>query len=211
MLGPTHRTAGIATATTMAALMPCISIPDPVIKTVWVPSRYGAITSGLFIVFSIIGSLLPDADMPGSTYGRRFRFLLMPMFAVRAIIRGLGKFFKPFKKMATAIGHRGLFHAPLFWTLLFVVLRLLLIPFGELAACCVSGLYLGSLSHLFLDYISGGIPLLAPFDMKKYKPPVYIRTGSRKEALFNVLNVLLIVFSVYFVVTHFENGGLSVI
>lgn len=211
MLGPSHRTAGIATATALVAFLPFAGIPEAVLEVVFLPSHYGVATCGLFITFSIIGSLLPDADMPGSTYGKRFRILLIPMYAIRAMIRGLGKFFKPFRKLAKAIGHRGLFHAPIFWTLIYVILRLVCLPLGIFANCCITGLYLGVLSHIFLDFISGGIPLLAPFSMKKYKAPVCIRTGSRKEIIFSIVNVALIFVFVIYIALHLEYGGLSLI
>lgn len=189
MMGPTHRTGSLAVSTTMVACLPFIKIPDLVTSIVWLPSDYNILMAAGFIFLSIFGGLLPDADIPQSTIGRRYRIILFPLYLLKRLIGLLGKVFKPLKTVGKALGHRGLFHSPLFWTLVFAVLRAFTASLGNFIGCLISGLYFGALSHILLDYISGGVPLLAPFTLKRYKPPFNIKTDGRIEPLLNTLFV----------------------
>ena len=110
--------------------------------------------------------------------------------------------------MGTALGHRGLFHSPLFHSLVFVILSALLKDHNEWLRCILSGLYFGVLSHLLLDLFSGGIPLFAPFSMKRQRPAITFKTGSFLEVMFNFIFILISVYMLYLIVLRYLKTGM---
>lgn len=103
-----------------------------------------------------IGSLLPDIDHPDSWFGRRFRYVSVPL--------------------AMVIGHRGITHSLLALALCLAGLALL----GRHAVA--APVLVGYLSHLVCDSLTvGGVPLLwpwrRPFGLR------LVRTGSAAELL----------------------------
>ena len=185
MMGTTHRTGSLAISSAMVACLPLLNLSSP--DFVWLPTSKNVFMAAGFIFLALFGGILPDADTPQSTIGRRYRIVLFPLYGIRKLISFLGNFFKPFAKISKALGHRGLFHSPLIWTVIFAILRFFTYSAGDFIACLCSGLYFGILSHILLDYISGGVPLLAPFTMKRYKPPFKLKTGGMLEFFINLL------------------------
>ena len=97
---------------------------------------------------------MPDIDHKGSTIGHKFKIS-------STIISKL-------------CGHRGLIHAPIIHIILTYILLLLANSLqGYVQMMYISfvfGLFLGVMSHLFLDSLTTmGIPLLLPFTSKKYR------------------------------------------
>ena len=175
MMGTTHRTGSIALACGVVALCP--------------KDQISLIPAATFVVASAIGGLFPDADTPYSTYGRRFMIILWPFYLIRKAVSMLGCLIKPLKNVGKALGHRGLFHSPLLWTVIFGLIFAIFKFFGvndAIAYSILFGGYTGIISHVLLDYISGGVPLLAPVKMKRYTPPIKFKTGGIFEVLFNV-------------------------
>ena len=144
MLGKTHKVGGIcAGALTSSVLWQTTDF-----------SEYATIGVPVLMVFSIVGSLLPDIDHPNSKLGHRL---------------------KPISMMINKVfGHRGATHTLL--SLLVVSIGLFMInlslpldiqPFGWAG---VVGMFVGYLSHLFLDALTpSGIPLLSPFSKRKFR------------------------------------------
>ncbi len=206
MMALTHRTGSIAAAAAMVALIPDLQkIPKYITDLIWMPQNTVAPLAVCFIVSSCYGGLLPDADIPHSTAGKHLRILLWPLYLIKKVLLILGHFIKPLKKLGTALGHRGLFHSPLFHTLLFVILSALFHDSCEWVRCILAGTYIGVMSHLLLDLFSGGIPLFAPFSMKRYRTAVSFKTGSFLEVIFNLAFILISVCMLYLVVLRW--GG----
>ncbi|GGJ58550.1 inner membrane protein [Anoxybacillus voinovskiensis] len=105
----------------------------------------------------VIGSLLPDIDEPKSYVGRRS--------------------FGMANKVKEAFGHRGMTHSLVVWGAIAAIV------IGESSSPFSLGFVLGYLFHILEDFLSvQGVPLLWPFQTKKYKLPLY-RTGSIIEKL----------------------------
>jgi len=105
----------------------------------------------------VIGSLLPDIDEPKSYVGRR----------------SLGMS----HKVKEAFGHRGMTHSLFVWAVIAFIVTV------ESSSTFSIGLVLGYLFHIIEDFLSvQGVPLLWPFQTKRYKIPLY-RTGSALETV----------------------------
>ena len=209
MMALTHRTGSIALAASMIAFIPELqNIPQAITDLIWLPQNTTISLTVCFVVSSCYGGLLPDADIPHSTAGKHLRFLLWPLYLFKKILMILGHIIKPLKKMGTALGHRGLFHSPLFHSLVFVILSALLKDHNEWLRCILSGLYFGVLSHLLLDLFSGGIPLFAPFSMKRQRPAITFKTGSFLEVMFNFIFILISVYMLYLIVLRYLKTGM---
>ncbi|MCR4658461.1 MAG: metal-dependent hydrolase [Lachnospiraceae bacterium] len=201
MMALTHRTGSIALAATMIAFIPRLQgIPKPITDFIWLPQDASLPLAVCFTVSCCYGGLLPDADIPHSTAGKHLRFLLWPLYLFKKMLLILGFFIRPLKKIGTALGHRGLFHSPLFHTMIFAILSALFRGWSEWINCILSGLYFGVLSHLLLDLFSGGIPLFAPFSMKRQRPAITFKTGSFLEVIFNLVFVLVSIYMLYLTV-----------
>lgn len=122
---------------------------------------------GILGGFAILGSVLPDIDLPNSYIGKK----------VPAISR----------KINTRFGHRGLTHYP---STLIVISLLLLIIFQNIEMITlVRGIYFwgsvgfvgGYLSHILLDlFNSRGLALLAPFSKVSIKIPSGITFRNKR-------------------------------
>ncbi len=208
MMALTHRTGSIALAATMVAFIPELqNIPQPITDFIWLPQNTTIPLAVCFVASSCYGGLLPDADIPHSTAGKRLRILLWPLYLFKKLLMIFGHFIKPLKKLGAALGHRGLFHSPLFHTLVFVLLSALLRGQSEWLRCILSGLYFGVLSHLLLDLFSGGIPLFAPFSMKRQRPAITFKTGSFLEATFDLAFILISIYMFYLIVLRWSRTG----
>ncbi len=119
----------------------------------------------LFLIFLLVGSLLPDLDNPYSKLGRKVR-----------PISGLIKFI---------FGHRGIFHSLVAGVLIFVLFYVL--GFKLIGA----GLFAGFVLHLVLDGLTlKGINFLYPF--LKFKVSGFIKTGGILEWLVFVVLIFFI-------------------
>lgn len=171
MQGHTHEIGALLLAVPLASHIITPSAPVTII--------------GIYALGALTGGLLPDADMANSTIGRKMFILLWPAYLLRAILRVVCKFIKPLQKAVRFLGHRGIFHTPFIWICLY----------GLANICCdflqinilkvfLYGCMIGTVSHLILDLISGGIPLLFPLCTKRiHIPGIRIKTGGRMENL----------------------------
>lgn len=115
-------------------------------------------TGGVFasIGASAIGSLIPDIDLPNSTIGKK----------VKPISIVINKMF----------GHRTITHAPLWVIPLLVLYKFIPNIASELSAAGIAvlqhtviGYISGFVCHLLGDMFTvGGIPLLYPFNRKRF-------------------------------------------
>ncbi len=120
-----------------------------------------------FLIILVIGSKLPDIDIPESKIGKE----------TRPVSNILSVFF----------GHRGFFHSLLFIIIFSFILFLLKIPYIFTIA-----LIIGYLSHLFLDsFTKSGINPLWPFNIKLKGQ---VKTGRLLEnILFLIFCILLVI------------------
>lgn len=161
MRGDTHIIGGVATGMALVAgnMTGTISLLPPND-----PLSYLTVATAC-----IIGSLLPDIDIPNSKAGRKVRWLSTAI--------------------NESVGHRTFFHSPVF-LLTIVGLFLLLAP--KYLWVGVS-LALGGVSHLLLDMLNeSGIPLFWP--NKKRFSIAAIRLGGIGEMAVKGCLLLLIVF-----------------
>lgn len=137
----------------------------------------------IFVGASAIGGLLPDADMPTSTIGHKLLPLMWPAYLLRSFLRLMSYMYKPLKKVVKTLGHRGISHTPFLWFVLTAPIYLFIpIPYREVGRTLVTGIITGIISHLGLDFISGGIPLFFPVSLKRVKPKgLHIKTGGLIE------------------------------
>ncbi len=169
MLGNTHKIAGLCAGFWITDLLEISIFQNPY--------EYCGI-----IAASVLGSLLPDADMPNSTIGRELYVAFLPIYLIRSLSRFLSLFIKKASTVSRSLSHRGLSHSPLLWIIILFALKAvpwLNIHMPWLAASLVTGAF----THLILDYFTGGIPLFAPFSLKRIKPPFSFKTGGYFEFL----------------------------
>ncbi|TYS58528.1 metal-dependent hydrolase [Sutcliffiella horikoshii] len=113
----------------------------------------------------VIGSLLPDIDHPRSFIGRRFIVLS--------------------KAINKEFGHRGLTHSLIFWLILSVLLSAHINYF-------TLGVSFGYLFHIFGDFFSrSGVPLLLPYDKKRFKSFITYKTASFSELVIFYFSIFI--------------------
>ncbi len=117
------------------------------------------ISTGIFLGTALVGSLLPDIDHKNSYIGRK----------VKTVSKAINKF----------AGHRKLFHAPLFYLLLYSIALGMVTK--NLLQVGLNGLFLGILSHLVLDsFTIGGLPWFYPLSKNKFSLS-NLKTNSKLE------------------------------
>lgn len=130
-------------------------------------------TKATMITLGTLGGIVPDIDHKGSKIAH-----------VLPVLSWIVRLFSD---------HRGLFHCPLLYVVLYGLIQLLQIQ-NDLAITAINGLFLGILSHLFLDACNAkGIPLLFPFSRKHFHI-LKIQTNSFMEMCIRCLLVLVAAF-----------------
>lgn len=140
-MGKTHKLGGLCTGLMASAILTTLPITTDKL-----------IVDGILIGTAVVGSLLPDIDHTNSTIGKQHKIIS--------------------KCTNVLFGHRGITHAPLIYFALFGMIfwflngiDTLLKPF---ILAGIFGLFLGIMSHLFLDIITkSGIPILYPISKEK--------------------------------------------
>lgn len=130
------------------------------------------LTSGILAGGIIVGSILPDIDHKNSFISKRNKIIS--------------------RIISIIAGHRKLFHAPLFYTAIYLI-TIMQIK-STLLLILVKGIFLGIMSHLILDIITlGGLPILYPFSKKK------LSLGNIKTDGFleHILCVIIIVINIF--------------
>lgn len=152
MTGKTHLAAGILASTTLITLLPAPTEPIHAI---------------LLTIGAAYGALLPDIDADYSIAKNNF-------FISSRIYCQLAKFFNRGGRKSCFV-HRGIMHSLL-------IPSLYSIGFGFTKSLILKplllGIVVGLLSHLFLDLISSGEELLAPFTSKRFRLPLAFKTGG---------------------------------
>lgn len=110
------------------------------------------------IIGTMIGSLLPDIDIPNSIIGRK-------LYLASVIINACA-------------GHRGFFHSP--FGLSVIMFFLYRLNPTELPLFFLHGLTIGCGIHLIQDMLTtGGIPLFFPFSKKRVGPRLFKSNSAR--------------------------------
>ncbi len=110
-----------------------------------IPLNFTTPKKVLYFIFMTIGLLLPDIDLPNTTYGKRIKLIS--------------------KWIHSMVGHRTLTHSLFFITVLYYSCN---IAFG--INIYTTGLMIGSVIHIFCDlFTPSGVPLAYPISDKKYK------------------------------------------
>lgn len=127
------------------------------------------------IMGSLLGSVFPDIDNPKSHFGA----LTVPVSTV------IGKIGSAFGKKGSH--HRGIFHDPFFY-IVGLVLTLKFAPY-------LSGLFVGALSHIFLDMFNpSGIRVLGVKFIRLAKLP----SGSYGANILSyVLSFVILAFGIF--------------
>lgn len=192
MMGKTHQAAAVATVFLVAP-----RISEVVMPSFQVPSILVLVGTAMF------GALLPDCDTPKSKLGRKMFILLLPYYLLQWLVKLLSHIYTPLKKVSKGIGHRGVVHDPCLWLTFSLPFFLYYIVKEERSWLFVLiGLMIGILSHLFLDYLSGGIPVYL-FKKERLKAPIYIETGSVGEM---IIFFMLVVIDIVLIKGYLKGG-----
>jgi len=184
MMGRTHISGGLV-AGLVAISMHVEKIPALAIVKTPTPIHFAILIAGC-----LIGALLIDSDTINSKAGRKLIFISYPLL----ILNKLLNLFR-LKYMAKLAGHRGILHSgvPLAIAIVadsfyFGAIPMTLVTLTiQILAFFSVGLLIGMASHLFLDACTTeGIPLFAPFSLKRYSL-FHIGTDSSAEVIVHVL------------------------
>lgn len=177
----------------------------------------GLLASGLFykvgimsvpaclstIALSSIGSYIPDIDHTGSKAGKKAPLLSYPIKYTSKLFSWVYKKtkIKSFNKISMMFEHRGIFHSPLFWILIFLPVFIFVPPLvsqpivQDMVVGGLFGFLLGVMLHLFADMLNPtGIPLFLPFLHRKFRLAKIV-TGSKSEMVFKAFAILVLFIS----------------
>ncbi len=194
MTGKTHCLGGILASSgailAVTSLNPGISL-----------GSFGIIS---FIVGGAVGSLFPDIDEPNSRISHRLPLLsgLFSLYRFRKKSKASMFFLnredrQKAKQELRDASHRGITHYLLTWAIIFG-LTLILFALSTLmrhrvlmlAAFFLAGFFIGGVSHIFLDLISGRIPVFAPFYRKSVGICIFKTDGLLEVTLVRLLLVI---------------------
>lgn len=159
------------------------------------------------IAGSCLGSYIPDMDHPGSTLGRKIGIISRPINLLSRLFMSVHN--KTKGKISLKLGeifaHRGIFHAPIFWTIIMGLLFWWLPGLTEIAIVSRSifgiliGISIGIGMHLIADMFNPtGIPILMPIVNKKVSLGKIV-TGSKKEWVVIAGCVLIIIGNIIYI------------
>lgn len=167
----THVMGGVlAGATSLASISNVIEVGD----------NSASVVASVYMASAVIGSIFPDIDHKGSYISKR----------VKAVSFFISRLLK----------HRGITHAPIVSIFMMGVLLVVgrFFFFSDLLNVGIIGFLIGALSHILLDSMTkGGVPLLYPFNKKKFSLMGFPTGGVAETLIF----VGLVLGSVYVVVT----------
>lgn len=130
----------------------------------------------IFTIASLFGSVLPDIDHKGSWISKRLFFI---------------SFFT-----SKLFQHRIQTHTPMYNIIFFSLMYFgfSTIGYSEIGILLSGGLFVGVMTHIFLDFTTkAGVPLLKPFTSKMYSLNLF-KTGGLGEQLFLVLGIGMFLF-----------------
>ncbi len=158
------------------------------------------------LAMSSVGSYLPDIDHTGSTAGKRAPILSYPIYGISKMFSWMYKKTKCkiFDSLSEMFAHRGIFHAPLLWALIFIPMFMFIPPIivvdwiRPLVIAGIIGMCIGVTLHLFADMLNPtGIPLFMPIFNHKFRIGKIV-TGSKAELIFKIFVVLILIASCIF-------------
>lgn len=193
----THRAGAIITTLATVQITQQLNIETNIIEV------------GVFAVACLLGAYFPDVDHPSShlrtnnsDWGKILRWLMWFPYCLFIILEKINQIplvRKYLPKCSKATNHRGITHAPIIYLVLVAMFK----PWRNMDGIeyMYRGFFLGVLSHLILDFFSGGIPLLYPFRLDRIKCRLNILTDSEEERkiyyLMNFLAVITLLFMTY--------------
>ncbi len=136
---------------------------------------------------SVLGGLLPDIDNVHSQIGSRLPVVELIVHGCQRGIRLLSGILprKLRENVRSMTGHRGLLHS-----LLVPAAMLLALPVigntNGIEKAFLIGMIAGNLSHLILDMLSDGVPLLIPFSVARIRVCNF-RTGGIMDKLWRLV------------------------
>lgn len=161
------------------------------------------------IAGSALGSYLPDIDHTGSVAGRRIAIVSYPIKGISNMFSWLYRKTKLrfFDSLSEMFAHRGIFHAPLFWGIIFALLFIYMPPLVasmvyDVVLGLITGVAVGVALHLGADMLNPtGIPVFMPLNNRKISLGKIV-TGSSTESIFKVIVILsMIVSAIIFIAT----------
>lgn len=183
MMATTHRLGGIAVGATTAALL-----------------HTDTIGSVIIFIGALVGCIFPDIDNRHSRISRKMPITALVVSVCQCIIRIITSFLPKKQKryIKSLAGHRGITHSLVGSMVLpaIVILIGLLIKLKTGYILLASlGIFVGCLSHLILDMLSGGVPLFMPFSTER-SVIAEIKTGGYMEWLFRLSLAAILIFSI---------------
>lgn len=179
MMALTHRIGGMAAGTAIATVL-----------------HTDTCNSGIIIAAALVGCLLPDIDNSKSSISRKWSFISFFVSAGQRIIRIISNLF-PIKQreyIRSLIGHRGLTHSLVPVVMMPGIVLLIGSITGYRCVYMIAlGLVGGIISHLFLDMLAGGVPLLMPFTTKRLCL-ARIKTGGFLEWIFRCILIIVLLY-----------------
>lgn len=180
----------------------------------FMPATSSLMTIGFTLTSMMIGNLagrIPDIDEPGSTVSRYLWFIAIPIQLFRLLIAVVGYFLLPKKvrkKILKDTGHRYLTHTLFMLCLIWISLIIGSLYLKEIIPptsmffiyAWMIIFFLGMCSHIVLDMISGTVPLLSPFNEKRYGAAERITIDGFREAIIRMamnLSSLSILYMMY--------------
>ena len=192
MMASTHRLGGLATGIALSIAL--AHSPEE-----------AALITGL----SILGSLLPDIDNGNSSISWKLPLtrliVAIGQFTVRFICHFLPK--KISKPILCSIGHRGLSHSILGIVLFFFLTAGISRSIGmetHITMLAASAISAGVASHIVLDMLSGGSPLLCPIPTKRITL-AHIKTGGVMEWVFRMAFLVVIICRIAIIASSYIN------
>ena len=180
MTGKTHFTASILTISST-----CIVLNNP-------------LHIALFAAGNFYGALVPDIDVNNSI-GRH-------TFPLTSKVYDFFHFFLTMMGVDdTLFSHRGIMHSLFIPIIFFIAANKNTTIFSYF----LSGLFIGYITHLILDFITSGkkgLALLSPIINYRFKLPIYIKTNGFFESItFQSMEILSL-----FIILFFTKSGLQV-
>lgn len=175
MMRATHCLGGIAAGAGLAYIM------------TGTDNLYSA-SSAFVIGGAVFGSLIPDIDTYNSNVSRKLPLISVVVTLFQWTIKKLSYLLpkKYGREVRAAIGHRGITHSLIVFSLPLLAALGCHIAGVNHAFLTFTGIMAGMASHLILDMFANGVPLFSPFTHKRVTL-AKIKTGGVAELLFRVL------------------------
>lgn len=182
MMATTHRLGGIAAGAAVTSLL------------------HPGVTGTLIIfIGALVGSIFPDIDNRNSRISRKMPVTAMVVTLGQWLIHMISAFLPKKQKsfVRSLAGHRGITHSlmgSMIFPAIICIIGILLEQKMNLWLLAAVGIFVGCLSHLLLDMLSGGVPLFMPFSTGRVRIS-NIKTGGFTEWLFRMIFVVIMIFS----------------